>query len=162
MIGGLVLVANARAQNRPSIVRARVLLERPAVRPGGSIKVTVMAAIEPGYHLNAHKPTLDYLIPTELKLDAAKDIAVETVSYPRGTLRKFTFSDTPLSVYEGNVAVSAVLRVASNARPGSYRLTGKLLYQACNNQACLAPTSVPLSFTIEVSPATLGHSDASH
>ncbi len=77
---------------------------------------------------------------------------MKSVVYPKGTLKKLAFSDSPLSVYEGTVLVGALLDVAKAVPPGSYTLKGKFAYQACNDHACLPPTSVPLTVTVKVVP----------
>ena len=117
-----------------------------------SIKLAVIAQIAAGYHINAHKPTLDYLIPTELKLDTSPEFTVKSVVYPQGAPKKFEFSDVPLSVYEGNVVVGALLQSGKTVPAGTYTLKAKFAYQACNDHACLAPTGVPLSVTIRIVP----------
>ena len=135
-----------------SVVDARTVLATDAAHPNSNLKMAVVAQVAPDYHINNHKPTLDYLIATELKLDSTDQITVKTTIYPKGTLRKFAFSDVSLSVYEGTIVVGAILQVAKAAPSGSYVLKGKFAYQACNDHACLPPTSVPVSVTVKVVP----------
>jgi hypothetical protein len=140
----------AVAQGSNPVVEAKILLATDAGHPNSSVKAAVVAQVASGYHINDHRPSLDYLIPTELKLESSKRITVEQVIYPRGVPRKFAFSDAPLSVYEGTVLVGAVLKVARVVPPGAYTLQGKFSYQACNDHACLPPASLPLSLTVKV------------
>jgi thiol:disulfide interchange protein DsbD len=150
----LVLMSSAASlvpgQSSTPVVQARMLLATDAAHPGSSIKAVVEAQIASGYHINDHRPTLDYLIPTEVKLDSNKEISLEKVAYPKGEPKKFAFADQPLSVYERTLRVSALLRVAPGVAPGNYPLKGKLTYQACNDHACLPPASVPLGLTVKV------------
>ncbi len=127
-----------------------MVLATDNVHPGSPVKAAVVAQIASGYHINDHQPTLDYLIPTELKLEPNKQVEVSEVVYPKGTLERLAFADTPLSVYEGELVVTAALKVPSTAPAGSYTLKGKLAYQACNDHACLPPASVPLALTVKV------------
>ncbi|HEV2176567.1 MAG TPA: protein-disulfide reductase DsbD domain-containing protein [Terriglobia bacterium] len=138
------------AQASPPVVEAHWVLPTDAVHAGSTTRVAVVATIASGYHINDHKPTLDYLIPTELKVDPGKEIRFTDVAYPKGTSVKFEFSDQPLSVYQGRLVVEATLKVAAGVAPGTYRMQGKLAYQACNDHACLAPTSVPLTLAVKV------------
>jgi hypothetical protein len=138
------------ADKPPTIVTAHALLASDAVHPGSTVQAAVVAEVAPGYHINDHKPTLEYLIPSELKLESSPEVAVEDVIYPQGKLEKFAFEDKSLSVYEGKLVVKAVLKVARTARPGDYRLKGKFAYQACNDHACLPPTSVPVELSVKV------------
>lgn len=144
--------AGAAAQTSKQIVDARAVLATEAAHTGSSVKAAVVAQVTPGFHINDHQPTLDYLIPTELKFEPSGLLAVDKIVYPKGEPQKFTFSDTPLSVYEGTIALGAVLTVAQTATPGTYSLKGKLSYQACNDHACLPPASVPVSLSIKVVP----------
>jgi thiol:disulfide interchange protein DsbD len=140
----------AIAQPSQSVVKAEMMLATDAVHPNSSARAALVAEVAPGFHINDHHPTLDYLIPTELKLEPPGVITVRDVIYPRGTMKKFAFSDSPLSVYEGKVVVGALLQIARKARPGAYALKGKLTYQACNDHACLPPSTVPLSLDVKV------------
>jgi len=56
----------------PQVVKARMVLATSAAHPGAPAKAAVVAEIAPGYHINDHKPTLDYLIPTEVTFEASK------------------------------------------------------------------------------------------
>jgi len=138
------------AQDSPQVVEVRTVQAAEGVRPGSSLKVAAVVRIAPGFHINDHKPTLDYLIPTEWKLESTKQVSVHNVVYPKGQLKKFAFSDMQLSVYEGTMAVGALLMVPRATRPGTYALRGQFHYQACNDHACLPPRSVPLPLVVKV------------
>lgn len=143
-------VGLAAAQGPTPVVEAKMLMATNAAHPNSSVKAAVVARVASGYHINDHKPSLDYLIPTELKLEPPKQVSVENVVYPKGMPKKFAFSDAALSVYEGTVTLGAVLKIARTALPGPLTLKGRLAYQACNDHACLPPTSVPLTLTVKV------------
>jgi DsbC/DsbD-like thiol-disulfide interchange protein len=140
----------AAPQDSLQVVEVKTVLGADGVRPGKTIKIAALVRIAPGFHINDHKPTLDYLIPTEWKLEPPNSISVERVVYPKGQLKKFAFSDMPLSVYEGSLTVGALLRVAPTVRPGAYTLNGKFNYQACNDHACLPPKSLPVTLSVNV------------
>jgi len=151
VVASAVLVATTVVWGQaPQVVKARMVLATSAAHPGAPAKAAVVAEIAPGYHINDHKPTLDYLIPTEVTFEASKEIAAEKVDYPKGQLVKFTFADESLSVYEGTLTVGVVLKVAPAAAAGDFALKGKLRYQACNDHACLPPASVPVELTLKV------------
>lgn len=149
---GLFLLSTGlvAADNSKSVVEAQIVSATDGVHPGTALKMAIVAQIAHGFHINDHKPTLDYLIPTEVKLDSARDITLESTVYPPGVPVKFAFSDQALSVYEGMLLVGTQFRVSKNLPPGSYVVKGKFSYQACNDHACLPPASVPLSLTIRV------------
>ncbi len=153
LIGGFflgLLSVTVAAQDSTPVVEARVVTATDAVHPNSVARVAVIAQVASGYHINDHHPTLDYLIPTELKLDPTKQVTVKGVVYPKGDMKRFAFSDAPLSVYQGNVVVVADLEIARGIAAGTVTLKGKLSYQACNDHACLPPASVPLTVNLKV------------
>jgi DsbC/DsbD-like thiol-disulfide interchange protein len=143
--------ALAQSASKP-VVKAKALLETDGAHPGAKVRAAVVAEISPGFHINDHKPLQDYLIPTELTLEPNNLFSVAKIVYPKGEAKKFAFSDQPLLVYEGTLAVGALLEVARNAAPGVHTLKGKFAYQACNDHACLPPASVPVTLEVKVVP----------
>jgi len=142
------------------VVKAKVRMASGEARPNSTVRAAVLVDVLPGYHINDHHPTLDYLIPTEVKLEPTSQVTVNDITYPKGEPKRFAFSDTPLSVYEGTVRVDVAFQLDRKTPPGSYEVKGKLRYQACNDHACLPPASVPLSFTFKVvrHGSSAGHS----
>ena len=120
ILTGLFLISAglAATDNSKSVVEAQIVSATDGVHPGTSAKLAIVAQIAPGFHINDHKPTLDYLIPTDVKLDPAKDISLENVVYPSGVPVKFAFSDQALSVYEGTLLVGTQLKFSKVSRPG--------------------------------------------
>ena len=151
----LLGVGTACAGGPTSVVSARTVLATDAVHPGQVARIAVVAQIEQGYHINDHKPSLDYLIPTKVVFDDSPVLKVEKVVYPHGKPMKFDFLDTPISVYEGEIRLGSILKIEGSARPGSYSLRGKFTYQACNNYACLPPASAPFEASVRVVPSSV-------
>ena len=55
-----------------------------------------------------------------------------------------------LSVYSGDFSVKAVVVAPPSANTGSYTVHADLKYQACDNNACYPPKTVPLAFDVKV------------
>ena len=140
----------AWAQTPGQVVKAKVAMASPVARPNSIVRAAVVVEVVPGYHINDHHPSLEYLIPTEVKLEPNQQVTVKDITYPKGEPKKFAFSDAPLSVYEGTVRVDVVLQLERKTPPGNYEVKGQLAYQACNDHACLPPASVPLLFSFKV------------
>jgi DsbC/DsbD-like thiol-disulfide interchange protein len=145
-----LVAAVAWAQSPGQVVKAKVTMATAVARPDSVVKAAVVAEVLPGYHINDHHPSLDYLIPTEIKLEPSKQVTVKDITYPKGELKKFAFSDALLSVYEGTVRVDVAFQLERKTLPGNYEVKGQLAYQACNDHACLPPASVPLLFSFKV------------
>lgn len=151
---GILCVAapSALAQGTLQVVDVRVGPANVPLHPGAQAKLQVRAEIASGYHINSHKPTPDYLIPTKFELVPSDQFTLKEVGYPEGAMKKLSFFDVPISVYEGKIDLTAVLQSAKAVPPGSYTLKAKFAYQACSDHACLPPKSVLADVTVKVIP----------
>jgi DsbC/DsbD-like thiol-disulfide interchange protein len=123
-----------------------------AGKPG---KVEIRFRVNPGYHINSNKPNSELLIPTAIQFTPPEKITVGKISYPAG--EEFALSFSPkekLSVYTGDVLVSAPITAAKNAVPGAYTLKAELRYQACNDSSCFPPKTLPVEVVVNVKSAT--------
>ncbi len=100
--------------------------------------------------MNSHTPLDAFLIPTDLSL-ATSAGTLSPVRYPAPRERKFSFSEKPLSVYEGTVSLEMDLQLP--AAGGRVVLTGNLTYQACNDRQCFAPATLALESNITTTDA---------
>jgi cytochrome c biogenesis DsbD-like protein len=131
----------------------------PAAR-GKQLDVAVLMKIKEGFHVNARETTFDYLIPTDLKAEPAAGFKFGAVKYPKGALHKFSFAkDQALNVYADTVTLLVPVTIESGASLGEQHLSLKLRYQACNNEVCLPPVTLPVDAVIHVSA---GESRPSH
>ncbi|MDA2932799.1 thioredoxin family protein [Acidobacteria bacterium AH-259-D05] len=137
----LTLLGTVRAQlmSGEQLVGIETALSVDRVHPGSSFQVAVIANLEEGWHINAHQPTLEYLIPTELTLEPIEGVTFGEIQYPEGVRLQFAFAEQELDVYEGRVVIRFPVTLAPSNSPGQKVIQGNLRYQACNDQICLAP-----------------------
>ena len=55
-----------------------------------------------------------------------------------------------LSVYTGDIVTQVPVIVAKDASAGQYSLTGEFKYQACNDNSCFPPETLPVEITVVV------------
>ncbi|MEM7482604.1 MAG: thioredoxin family protein [Acidobacteriota bacterium] len=136
----------------PVVERAevRLLADQTAYPPGATARLAAVVEIEDGWHVNANLPTFDYLIPTELELEAPGGWPQPTALYPAGEMLTFAFEDEPLAVYEGEVRILAAVPVPASAAAGEYPLSGTFRYQACDDNSCLPPVTTAVQFDLAV------------
>src|SRR5262249_29328394 len=89
----LAIVA-AQVPSAKDVVSATAFTSFEPVARGADFQIAVVMKIRDGYHVNARETTLDYLIPTDLKLELPAGFKAGTVEYPKGTLKTFSFSKT--------------------------------------------------------------------
>jgi hypothetical protein len=152
-----LLVASSFAQS--DLTRARKgyvtadVTPTVSLEPGKSASVEVRFRVNPGYHVNSNKPGSDLLIPTTVEFQALDKIKTGKVVYPAGEQLALEFSPKEkLSVYTGDVVTNVSLSVAKDAAVGTYSLKGEVHYQACNDNSCFPPKSLPVEITVVVKP----------
>jgi thiol:disulfide interchange protein DsbD len=141
---------SAQIPSGREVVASSAVTSFEPVARGTSFQLAVVLKIRPGYHINARQVSADYLIPTDLRAEIPEGFKADEVNYPKGMLRPFKFSKTPLNVYQD----SAILRLKLTALPGAplgpQRIPLKLRYQACSEEICLPPVTVDVDakFTV--------------
>jgi thiol:disulfide interchange protein DsbD len=116
--------------------------------PNGQATTTVHLVILPSWHINANPPALEYNIPTRVFLRSAFGVRAGSPVYPAPTKVKVAFEESELWVWDGEASVTVPLTTGPSPGNGRHVLRGRVEYQGCNDQVCLAPVSVP--FTVEV------------
>jgi len=137
-----------------SVVKPRVLLSLAPVPRGRQFQVALVVEIARGFHMNSHKPTDPYLIPTTAAPQLPAGVELLDTIYPPGKLVEFSFSPKkPLDVYTGSVTIRLRLRASAGVPLGPASFPVTLRFQACNDAACLPPAKVPISVKFQVAAA---------
>jgi hypothetical protein len=141
-------IVTSGAPGRSPIAAAAVSYlfpEQVSVPVGKSTPVTLHFRVAPGLHINSHTPTSDFFIPTTLTFPADSGMHLEAAAYPAGALITLPIDPgAKLSVYTGEFAIQARLVAAS----GDHLVQGKLRYQACNDNECLPPKTIPVAIDV--------------
>jgi thiol:disulfide interchange protein DsbD len=116
---------------------------------GGAIAV-IEIAVQPGWHVNANPPSPDYLIPTEVTIEAAGGVSAGKGEYPSPSPLRVGFEQNPILTFGGTFVVRLPLSAAGDAAHGARVMKGTVSFQACNDQLCLTPASVPFELKVEV------------
>jgi DsbC/DsbD-like thiol-disulfide interchange protein len=146
--------ASGPMPNAAAVVKPRAYVSLAPVPQGRSFEVALVVEIARGFHMNSHKPSEEYLIPTTITPQLPAAFKLLDTIYPTGRLEKFTFSPAkPLDVYTGSVTFKLKLLAQANAPLGPAAIPVILRYQACNDAACLPPVKVPVNVQLEVAAA---------
>ena len=119
------------------------------VYPGSEFKIAVKVMVDSGWHINSDKPNEDFLIPSQFSIDTSLFHLIKIV-YPKAHDLKLEISETPLSVWESEVYVAALVIAPEKLAPGKYKLPVFLDYQACNNMTCMPPNSVQDTIVVQI------------
>jgi len=137
-----------------SVVKPHTYASLEPVPRGTEFQIAVIVEIARGFHMNSHKPTDAYLIPTTLTAQLPAGFRLIDTLYPAGRLEKFAFSpNKPLDVYTEKVNLRLMLAAQADAPLGNATIPMTLRYQACNDSACLPPVKVPVEAKFVVAAA---------
>lgn len=134
---------------RPQKAKVELVADRSAYGPGDPARLAAVMVIEKGWHTNSHRPTYDWLIPTELTLTLPEGWDEPEIAYPEGGMKAFEFTEGPISIYEGTVRFVASVPVPENAS-GTVPVRAALRYQACDHSSCLPPVTTEAKLALTV------------
>ena len=152
----LLLPAAVLAQGSDRVVKAAGYASADGVRPGDKFKVAIAVEVGDGYHINAHRPTLEFLIPTSVAFGAPAGITFSAEKYPAPKHRRFEFApETELAVHEGTLFITAEAQADSAVKTGDATIRALVTVQACNDSQCLAPSDLSVEIPIKIVAANL-------
>jgi thiol:disulfide interchange protein DsbD len=144
----LGLVPDTVVEKEP--VKVEAFIAHDHLAAGGSTRVALRIIIDKTWHINSNKPYQDFLIPTVLKTAENESAKLSNILYPKGHEYRPKFVDEALSVYEGEVWVSADLSLPSNTRQGVRPLRLVFREQACNDSTCLQPENLSVDIPVNI------------
>ena len=102
--------------------------------------------ISPGWHVNAYKPGHENLIPLDIKIAGKRNQwELAKIFYPRPRLKKLSFEDDKLALYDDSIDIALTLSPAPDMEDYSdRRIDIKIRLQACDDEICLPPEDVVL------------------
>jgi hypothetical protein len=157
----LFRVASAQVPNPRDVVKPEIYASLDPVGRDSSFQIAVVMKIRSGFHVNAREKSEEYLIATDLTSTVPAGFSSGDVVYPKGKLENFSFSKTPLNVYQDTVVLRLPITALANAPLGEQHIPLKLRYQACSNELCLPPVTLPLEAQINVA-ASASAAKAAH
>ncbi len=131
-------------------------------RPGDTVKLTVTASVEPGWHIYAYSKTQpdDGPSPTQFDLFDPAGLTPRgdwTAAPPPLQKKEPAFPSLPfVSYHEGDVTWSIPVVVPADAAPGKKAVRVQAGYMICSDQNC----SVPGRWTLPPAEVTILPADA--
>jgi hypothetical protein len=111
---------------------------------GGS--VSFLVEIEPRRKMHVYAPGADEYQVISLVIDKQPRIRPRPLKYPASEIYHFQPLNERIPVYQKPFTLTLDATVESLTEPLAVK--GRLEYQACDDQVCFAPVSVPLSWTV--------------
>lgn len=154
MIAPLVLALLAPSPAGPPVV-VRLTASRVILSPGERAEIEVVATIGEGFRIQANPASQPFLVPALLEIEEDVRVEVGSPEYPPGKPYRLQGTSEDLSVYADRLVIR--VPVTAPRGPGARSsdevvLEGRLRYQACNEQVCLRPSSVPVQVPVSIRP----------
>ncbi len=123
-------------------------------------RVTLIADIELPHDVHVYSPGVKGYKATELVIARSPDIEMAGVTYPEAKILYLEAIKERVPVFEGkfritqDVTVARTKEFAESLRKDGKTITvaGELKYQACDKTTCYVPTSVPVTWELEILP----------
>jgi thiol:disulfide interchange protein DsbD len=130
------------AQASDDIITVKLISSVDKLQPGAANRLALEIQIKAPYHINSVELTEEYMIPTSVSLTGPEGVDFGKLEFPEAVLKTLSFSDTPLSVYEGTLRVFSTITLPGSFDGREITVTGAVGYQACDDQACLPPAEL--------------------
>jgi hypothetical protein len=126
---------------------------------GPGHRVTLIADVTPGRNIHVYAPGQQGYVAIELKLDPSADFKAGAARFPASREYYFAPLNERVRVFDRafrilqdvTLALTPALRQRATAKE-SLTITGLLDYQACDDKVCYRPDSVPLKWTVGLTP----------
>jgi AhpC/TSA family/Disulphide bond corrector protein DsbC len=168
VIGKLFPELTEEVSERIEAPHLRLTLEQSDrdVVPGSRVSLIVEIELPPDTHVYA--PGVQGYKPVQLILHEVPGIELAPVSYPVSKDLYLEAIQEHVPVFEGKFRVSQDVTVKFSPTSDIVRslvstgkkisITGELKYQACDKSVCYPPTSVPVTWSLQVLPLDLKRS----
>ena len=118
-----------------------------AVAAGG--KVTLWLDVTPRPKMHVYAPGQDGYIAITLTLDADSGVTAAKAKYPAGEKYVMPALNETMLVYAGPFRIAQDVTIKPGAG-GTRTIKGSVRYQACDDQICFLPKTVPVEWTVNV------------
>ena len=139
--------AISQSMSPDKVVDVNIIVPHP-ISSSGLVDAEVILTIKKGWHINANKPLDENLTPTVLNFKESPTVQIQNITYPAPQMKKLSFSDSKLALYQNEVIIKVQFKVNKKASTQPLKLDGILKYQACNNESCLFPVSKSVSIIL--------------
>jgi thiol:disulfide interchange protein DsbD len=147
-------LVNAQGFGPEPVFSVKLLPDREPLVAGEEAWLAVAISIESGWHINSDSPGDEFSVPTTLAWQLPEGWPEPEASFPDGSKISFSFSETPIEVWEGKTTVLARCVVPADAPTGPVTLRVEVTAQACNDVQCLPP--LPVKGTAKLEVAAVG------
>ena len=127
-----------------------------SIKQGDKFSVSIVAFIDPGWHLYSPEQPAGGPIPTRISVPENKNFHLAgDIENPVPQVVFDPNFNLETQIYEGEATFVLPIAVLPSASTGKDALAVSFFYQTCNDKTCLPPRSVKVETEIEVAGAAI-------
>lgn len=119
-----------------------------AVRGGN--RITLVIDVELPEKMHIYAPGVEGYTPAVFSIDENSLVRPHGAEFPEAEILHLPAINERVPVYEHQVRIIQDVTVSPSARGPELIVSGSFAYQACDDQICYLPTTVPFDFEISV------------
>jgi len=159
LLAVLCLSSVVFAQSAPSLqfrggeLSKHAAITTPPATAGAAAgeKVSLVVEMTPNPGIHVYAPGAKDYLPVKLTVKPQADIKVGKLTYPKSEMVHFAALNETVPVYHKPFKLLQDVTLAKPAKSGStLAVAGTLEVQACDDQVCFVPESVPVSWTVTI------------
>jgi len=120
------------------------------VRPGQRIVLVLDIELKPGIHVYA--PGVEGYIPIDLAIGDSAALTAHPALYPPSKMLHLQAINETVPIYTGRIRVLREVTIGKSAPVGDLLIEGAFRYQACDDEKCFIPETVPVKWALRVDP----------
>jgi len=105
-----------------------------------------------GWYIHANEKGSGEVIPSILSFKDTSFLKIDNIRFPDPLKMKFDYLTESISVFSGEILISADVVVAKDVPPGAQNIKGGFSYQACSINACRQPEALPVELVLTIVP----------
>jgi DsbC/DsbD-like thiol-disulfide interchange protein len=148
-IAVVVAALLAQAPAKKPIETAHLSMTTSASAAAGGGKVTLWLDVTPRPKMHVYAPGQDGYIAITLTLDADAGVTAAKAKYPAGEKYVMPALNETMLVYARPFRIAQDVTIKP-AAGGTKTIKGTVRYQACDDQICFLPKTVPVEWTVNV------------
>lgn len=129
-----------------------------AVAPGSRLNLAVQVELPQDVHVYA--PGVKGYKPIQLEFHPSPEVQLTPPTYPASKTLYLEAIKAEVAVFEGKFRITSDAKISANPdfikslgpNGKTVTITGQLNYQACDKTICYPPTSIPVSWQLEILP----------
>jgi len=155
LASGAGALAQAPASSGGAVPLALTPLVDSTAHAGDTVRLALQVGIPAGLHLQSNAPRDPALKATTLTFELPDGVKAGETVFPASIDFRLQGSTDLLAVFEGTLTIGSTLTLPASQATGDLTIPARLRYQACDDKVCFAPRTVPVSWTVRVTPKTV-------